>query len=71
MKTLDVLGGLTKPCMWSVLTASPTYVVNSMCHEEMHHQVQSCEDLWFYRACLAPTLLFVTGISAPLCGLIM
>jgi hypothetical protein len=53
------------------LTASPTQVVNSMCHEEMHHQMQICERLWFYRACLAPALLFVTGISAPLRGLIM
>jgi hypothetical protein len=30
-----------------------------MCHEEMHHQMLICRRLWFYRACLAPTLIFV------------
>jgi hypothetical protein len=54
--------------LYILLTASPTQVVNSMCHEEMHHQMQICRRLCFYRACLAPTLLFVIGISAPLRG---
>jgi hypothetical protein len=30
-----------------------------MCHEEMHHQMLICRRFWFYRAFLAPTLLFV------------
>jgi hypothetical protein len=54
-----------------MLTAHLAQVVNSMCHEEMHHQMQFVEDFGSTGQCLAPTLLFVIGISAPLRGLIM
>jgi hypothetical protein len=29
-----------------------------MCHEEMHHQMQICRRLWFYRAMFGPSTLF-------------
>jgi hypothetical protein len=29
-----------------------------MCHEEMHHQMQICRRLWFYRALFGPNTSF-------------
>jgi hypothetical protein len=43
-----------------------------MCHEEMHHQMLMLSKTFGPTGqCLAPTLYFVIGISAPLRGLIM
>jgi hypothetical protein len=41
-----------------MLTPHLAPVVNSMCHEEMHHQMPCCLRLWFYRAVFGPNTLF-------------
>jgi hypothetical protein len=57
---------------YTLLTASSTRGSNSMYHEDMHQQMQTCRRLfWFYGAIFAPAHGFVSGITAPLRGFIM
>jgi hypothetical protein len=55
----------------AMLTASPTRGSTPCSMKRCIVRCSFVEDFLFYRAFLAPALLFVNGISTPLRGLIM